>query len=272
MPPRRAIAALLLSSLSALPLHAAPPACTPLAPVPQAVLDAPLLVLGDVHGTREVPAFVAAYLCAALGQGRALTLALELPASSQHAIDAWMTGAGGAQELDRLAGAGWWRNTRQDGRTSAAMLALFQGARALRGAGADLRLAAVDAELPPELREAALAARLRAQLHPGRQLVALVGALHATRGKGNRFNPEFASAVHLLADQRPLALTVGTAGGEAWVCRGATPASCGPTRWDINRVHPAPATPFSLLPPSPQFDGVFYVGATTASPPAFPVP
>lgn len=268
---RPAIASLLLPALCALlPAHAAPPACVPLDPVPQAVFDAPLLVLGDVHGTREVPAFVAGYLCAALRQGRALTLAVELPSSTQDAFDAFMASPGSEQDLAQLTGAGWWRNTRQDGRTSAAMLALLGQVRFLRAGGADIRLVPVDAELPPELREAAMAARLRAQVQPGRQLVALVGALHAVRSKGNRFNPQFESAAYLLGDQRPLSLTVGTAGGDAWICRGATPQSCGPARWDINRVAPAPATPFSLAPPSPQFDGVFYVGVTTASPPAVP--
>jgi len=134
----------------------------------------------------------------------------------------------------------------------------------LRPAIASLLLSALCALLP------AHAARLRAQVQPGRQLVVLVGALHAVRSKGNRFNPQFESTVYLLGEQRPLSLTVGTAGGEAWICRGATPQSCGPARWDINRVAPAPATPFSLAPPSPGFDGVFYVGATTASPPVVP--
>lgn len=78
----------------------------------------------------------------------------------------------------------------------------------------------------------------------------------------------YESTIYRLADQHPLTLTVGTSGGTAWVCRGATPASCNATAWDINRVTPEPSTPFSLDAPSAQFDGVFFVGATTASPPA----
>ncbi|MFN3791805.1 hypothetical protein [Massilia sp.] len=270
--PGLATAALLLSALSAaLPPHAAAnPSCTPLEAIPAAVADAPFLVFGDVHGTREVPAFVAAYLCASARQQRKTTLALELPATAQDALDAFMASQGAPQDVERLTAGGLWRSPRQDGRTSIDTLRLIQRVRTLRAEGLDIRIAAIDSVAAPRQRSAAMAERLRAELRQGagRQVVALVGALHAIRSKGNRFNPEHASAIYLLADQRPLSLTVGTAAGSAWVCRGALPGTCGATAWDINRVEPAPATPFSLAPPSPQFDGVFYVGATTASPPA----
>ncbi|WP_409266661.1 hypothetical protein [Massilia sp. BHUDP2] len=272
MPPRRATAALSLSALFAsLPLHAAAaPSCTPLEAIPAAVADAPFLVLGDVHGTREVPAFVAAYLCAGAKQQRSTTLAIELPSSAQDALDAFLASQGSPQDVERLLGGGLWRSPRQDGRTSIDMLRLIQQVRTLRAEGADIRIAAIDTVAATPQRSAAMAERLRAELRlgTGRQLVALVGAPHAIRSKGKRFNPDYESAIYLLADRRPLSLTVGTAGGTAWVCRGATPDTCGATAWDINRVDPAPAGPFSLVPPSPQYDGVFYVGATSASPPA----
>ncbi|VXB93996.1 conserved exported hypothetical protein [Massilia sp. 9I] len=271
VPIHRTLASLLAATLfAALPAQAALPACTALDAVPDAVSKAPLLVLGDVHGTREVPAFVAAYLCAAARQQRPVTLALELPSKEQEALDAFLASQGTPQDLARLTAGAMWTRERQDGRTSIDMLRMIGQVRALRAGGADIRLVAIDAETAPARRDAAMAERLRAELRQGagRQLVVLVGALHAVRTRGNRFNPHYESTVYLLADQRPLSLTVGTAGGSAWVCRGGAPASCGATAWDINRVDPAPAAAFSLAPPSPQFDGVFYVGATTASPPA----
>lgn len=271
----RLLAALLLAPFAALPAHAADapplsPSCKPLEGIPAAVADAPLLVLGEVHGTREVPQFVAAYLCAATKQQRKITLAVEFPFTAQAPFDAFMASQGTPQDVERLLAGGMWQDPRQDGRTSAAMLGLFQQVRALRAGGADIRVAAIDDAAVMARRSAAMAERLRGELRQGagRQLVALLGGLHGARTKGNRFNPEHESAIYLLADQRPLSLIVGTAGGKAWVCRGATPASCGAIDWDINRVDPAPPGPFSLLPPSPQFDGVFHVGATTASPPA----
>jgi hypothetical protein len=270
MPTRRA-AQLLSVLFASLPLHAAAaPSCTPLGAIPAAVADAPFLVFGEVHGTREVPAFVAAYLCATAIRQRGATLAIELPSAAQDALDAFTASQGTPQDVERLLGGGLWRSPRQDGRTSIDTLRLIQQVRTLRAEGADIRLAAIDPVAAAPQRSAAMAERLRAERRQakGRQVVALVGALHAVRSKGNRFNPNHESAIHLLADQRPLSLTVGTAGGTAWVCRGATPDTCGAIAWDINRVDPAPAGAFSLAPPSPQFDGVFYVGATTASPPA----
>jgi len=238
--------------------------------IPEAVQRAPFLVLGEVHGTREVPAFVAGYLCAAARQGRPLTLAIEIPAAVQGAIDAYLASAGAPQDAERLTAGELWRRPMQDGRSSAAMLALFSDILRLRARGADIRVVAIDGEAAPKAREALLAANLARALDEssGRQLVALVGGLHAIREKGRRFDPQYESAVYLLAERKPLSLTVGTAGGSAWICRGNTPATCGEAQWDINRVTPAPAGPFSLTPPSGQFDGVFYVGRTSASPPA----
>ncbi|WP_272000463.1 hypothetical protein [Nannocystis radixulma] len=44
------------------------------------------LILGETHGTREVPIFAADLACHALAQGRTLVLALEIPARSLRAI------------------------------------------------------------------------------------------------------------------------------------------------------------------------------------------
>ena len=268
-----ALAAALMLSLSkpALAQDAAPlGACLPPEAVPAAVRGAPFLVFAEVHGTREVPEFIGAYLCAAARERRKITLAIEFSSSEQGAIDRFMASLGTVQDVERFTSGPRWHSPMQDGRTSAAMLAMFDAIRALRASGADIRVVAIDADVPTARRDAAMAAHLRSELgrSVGRQLVVLTGGPHAIRTKGKRFDPHYESAIYLLADQRPLALTVGTAGGSAWVCQGTTPAACGATAWDVNRVSPAPAGVFNLTPPSGQFDGVFYIGATTASPPA----
>jgi hypothetical protein len=251
------------------PAHAATPCFGPDA-VPDAVVNAPFLVFGEVHGTREVPEFLAAYLCTATKQRRKITLAIEFPSGEQSALDAFIASSGTGEDAGRLTATPFWRRAAQDGRTSIDMLRMLDSIRTLRAGGADIKLLGIDSDLPSARRDAFMADRLRSELHQGagRQVVALIGGLHAIRTKGTRFNPQQESAIYLLADLRPLSLTVGTAGGTAWVCQGGGPASCRATAWDINRVTPAPATPFSLVPPSAQFDGVFFVGATTASPPA----
>jgi hypothetical protein len=71
-----------------------------------------------------------------------------------------------------------------------------------------------------------------------------------------------------LADLKPLSLTVVTDGGSAWVCTGPPAAACGARNWTINQGPLLPAG--SVVPDAvtPQFDGSFHVGKTTASPPA----
>lgn len=267
----RITAALAMACALALPSGAA--ACTVLDPVPAAVMDAPLLVFGEVHGTREVPEFVGAYLCTAVKAKRAVTLALEHPASGQAALDDFLASAGTVQDVARLMGSRFWSRPMQDGRTSIAMLRMIETIRALRAGGNDIRVVAIDGDVPQARRDAVMAAGLRSELRrTGRQVVALVGGPHAIRTKGKRDNPAYESAIYRVAGFEPLVLTVGTAGGMAWICQADTPAACHATEWDVNTIDPAPVTPFSLKPPSPEFDGVFYVGATTASPPAATAP
>jgi hypothetical protein len=270
MKPVLAAVSLAASMALAVPLPGLAQECSALDAVPAAVLDAPFLVFGEVHGTSEVPAFVATYLCAATKRQRRITLAIEFPSSEQEAIDAFLASRGTPADIQRFTSTGVWRKPMQDGRTSAGMLQLVDSVRALRAGGTDIRLVAIDGDAQGPRRESLMAENLRTELRKdgGRQVLALIGGLHAIRNKGKRADPNYESAVYLLADQHPLSLTVGTAGGTAWICQGGTPASCHAATWDINRVSPAPATPFSLAPPSAQFDGVFFVGATTASPPA----
>ncbi|KQV80138.1 hypothetical protein ASD15_14785 [Massilia sp. Root351] len=99
-------------------------------------------------------------------------------------------------------------------------------------------------------------------------VVVLTGGLHATRTRGNRFNPNFESMTYLLADLKPLALTVVTDGCSAWVCSGPAAAACGAKNWTVSQGARSAAGSVAMEAPSPQFDGSFHVGATTASPPA----
>ena len=71
---------LLLLAMSALPLRAAAePIDTAAAAILERHAEAPLLVLGELHGTVEAPALVAKLAARLLDSG-ALTVALEIPA------------------------------------------------------------------------------------------------------------------------------------------------------------------------------------------------
>ena len=264
------LAALILNTPAAHAATSANDDCLSSASIPQKVAAAPFLVFGDVHGTAEVPRFIASYLCAASRNARLLTLAMEIPASEQPGIDTYLASAGKSDDLARFVSSPFWQRSRQDGRTSIAMLHLFEQIRAMRASGTQIRIVAIDDTQAAD-RNVAMAARIKAELtrSTGHQLVVLIGGLHAIRSK--RTQSKFQSSIYLLADEHPLSLIVGTAGGTAWVCKSGDPASCNATNWDINRVNPAPESAITLTPPSEQFDGVFFVGQTTASPPAIAV-
>ena len=259
--------ALAIGCALAFPLSAT--ACKGINSVPAAVMDARFLVFAEVHGTREVPGFVSAYLCTAVKRKRAVTLVVEYPASGQAALDAFMASGGTAQDVANFKGSKFWSRRMQDGRTSIAMLQLYDNIRDLRAKGGDIRVVAIDGDVPQEKRDSVMAAGMRTELRGTRgQLLALVGGPHAIRTKGKRGNLAYESAIFRVADLNPLVLTVGTAGGTAWICQADTPTACHAADWDVNTVEPVPVTPFLLKAPSPEFDGVFFVGATTASPPA----
>lgn len=249
-----------------------PGACLPTESIPEKVASARFLVFGEVQGTEEVPRFIASHLCAATRNAHKVTIAMEIPASEQTAIDMFLVSPGKPDDIERFVSSPFWQRAQQDGRTSIGMLRLFEQIRGMRATGAQLRVAAID---DPDAgdRNAAMAARIKSELarSPDRQVVVLIGGLHAIRSRRTSPNTKFQSSIYLLADERPLSLIVGTAGGTAWVCTSSDPSSCHTTAWDINRVDPPLKSVLSLTPPSEQFDGVFFVGPTTASPPAISV-
>lgn len=114
----------------------------------------------------------------------------------------------------------------QDGRTSIGMLQMYESIRTLRADGGDFRIVAIDGDVPQAQRDAVMAARLRIELRgSGRQVLALIGGPHAIRTKGKHGDPAFESTIFRVAGFKPLVLTVGTAGGMAWICQAFTPSA-----------------------------------------------
>src|SRR5207302_1493589 len=108
-----------------------PESCVPIPGLAPLLAPGALLVFGEVHGTREIPAFVGEVACAAARAGR-VRVGLELPASDAPLLRRFLDGDEGALGHSEP----WRRPALGSGRTSAAMLALLQRLRALRRAGA----------------------------------------------------------------------------------------------------------------------------------------
>jgi hypothetical protein len=97
----------------AAPAHAAsprPPDCRPSAGLEPLLADRDALLVGEVHGTVESPAFFAETACAALAGGRAVTVALEIPVAEQARLEAFLASPGGAADRAALLTGAFWRD------------------------------------------------------------------------------------------------------------------------------------------------------------------
>ncbi|WP_224242555.1 TraB/GumN family protein [Hyalangium gracile] len=226
-----------------------------------------LLVLGEYHGTEELPRAVAETVCAAAANGKSAWLALELPRDEQPRIDAFLAAGNEAPLLEGP----FWRRDYQDGRSSQAMLGLLREVRRMRSAGRDVRVLAYDipstggtAGEDRDAQMAAFVAQARTQA-PAEPMVLLVGNIHATR----RLKIPRSMVWHLVKLGVPLkTLNVASRGGTAWMC-GAT---CGVAQLAGEDLGPDRRVLETPEAAKAGYDGLWYVGTVTASPPAWKKP
>ncbi len=111
-------------------------------------LDYPYVLLGEGHGTREVPKFVGAFVCVMAQNNKRILLALEMPADfTKDITDYWATSS-----LDRektFFESLYWGRVRPDGRTSLAMFELIQYVGELRAQGLKIDIIGVEQEWYP---------------------------------------------------------------------------------------------------------------------------
>lgn len=239
------------------------------APLPgvEAVLDRTdlrYIVVGESHGTAQMPAAFGDLATAAARRGPTV-VALEHSGADHPLLDAYLASKGDrADRAALLKGVGWTQKL-QDGRTSVAMLDLLERLRQLRHQGANLTVVACQPFKPEQIvdyeKSMGLCWRDAGAAHPEARVLVLVGNIHADRAPaGGR-----TSAIAALPAAETLSLIAGSAGGQAWSCKGA---DCGPIalyRVDdlVRGVH--------LTPRDGHYDGVLAPGGVfTASPPAAP--
>lgn len=244
------------------------------------------LVFGEVPGTVEVPHFVFQVACHLLIEGRAVTVALEIPGGEQQRVDAFLESAGSGDDLERLVEGFFWNRPDQDGRSSVAVLGLLQRVHTLRLAGLPVRVLAMDApNLTGSERAAAMADAIRRArvTAPDDTFVVLLGNLNVRIGE----SADRVTTATLLSQDKGseplLTLDLAFSGGSAWTCAMDERLDCGITRlevgpanyrawgWAVNR-----GTDFRLRVPHVRrmafrhhgIDGTYYLGVLTASPPA----
>lgn len=239
-----------------------------------------LLLLGEVHGTKEIPRRVGEIVAAACRAGP-VVLALELPPGRTPSLQAFLRGAGGAAARRQLVADPWWRDPFQDGRRSAAMVDLLETVRALRAGGCHVSVVPIDTDdvhASAEDRESTLTANALAARrgHPDAAMIVYAGNLHTGRAPAPLL-PAFQWMATRLARAglRFVTLDARWEEGTLWACRGATVELC--KVWFLSAARPTggvpgraspPRAPFALEPSGDGFDGWYAVGSLSASPPA----
>lgn len=151
------------------------------------------LLVGEYHGTVEMPRVAADLLCAAVQQKRPVVLGLEFTAENQTALEAYVQSDGSAAARERVLAAPAWQQP--DGRNSLAVFELLDTARRLRAAGHTVSVVAFDLVPAPAVsraRETALAEALVAAR--ARVPNSLVIALTFARPGGRYFGCRAATA------------------------------------------------------------------------------
>lgn len=237
-----------------------------------------VLLLGEMHGTVESPAFASRVVCLALAARHSVTIGLEIPLEEQSRIGAFLASSGLPGDRDALLGGAFSQAPFQDGRRSQAMLALLDDLRRLHRAGRPVRLVLLDSSAGaggPE-RDRAMAVRLRSAVAAGPHdlFVVLTGNIHTRIRRGTPWNPAYEPMGFLVTQLAPklvvTALDVAYSGGTAWICETPQPASCGPkTLKGRPDAGGSRVTVFATVG-SDGYSGTYGVGTLSASPPAVP--
>jgi hypothetical protein len=231
--------------------------------VPQSMPAASLLLLGEMHGSREAPAFAGAVVCSCAKKGP-VALGLELPPAEQGRIERYLASDGDADAKRRLLSGDFWRSDK-DGRASSAMAALIESARRLRHEGSQVTVFGFSDILPGKTYDASIAQIIRDfhAAHPGLPVVALMGNVHASQTSFQVGGHDLVTAASLLKDLHPTSVLLAYPSGTIWACM----PDCGvhevSDRWGIARQP-------GLHQGSPMggYSSSYILPAITASPPA----
>ncbi|WP_145734233.1 hypothetical protein [Nitrospirillum pindoramense] len=249
--------------------------CTPV-PGVDTFLDSAktYFVVGDLHGTAEIPAMVADIACAAAVKFHKVVLALEFPVTNAEALSNFSRHPESpAAALPFFAAD---PGGMADGRSSVAMARMLEHVRTL--AGPDIAVSfvpfqPVPASSDPGLYEKAMAVGIIAahQAHPDAKILIFVGRTHARKAPTDRNGALLPMAATLPA-RETVSLDVSPTGGSAWNCRGTsltlTDVKCGPNPLgEAADIPPAGITMIS----GAAYDGTLSVGKPfSASPPVAP--
>jgi hypothetical protein len=235
-----------------------------------------VLLLGELHGTQEVPHFIAQSVCQTVASGTPVTVGLELPVENQERVATFIRGAGTEDDWLKLMEAPFWRSPFPDGRGSEAMANLLEQLRRLRAQGLDVDAFVYDSpKLKGQPHEDAMAETVLSHVRktPERFFLVVSGNIHSRTRKGLPWDASYRPMGLLLSQRHKdvVALDMAYDSGSAWICSvdergqelecGVKPAR-GKDNGDRYFVHLFGKTNET------GYHGVFYVGPVRASLPA----
>lgn len=189
-----------------------------------------VLLIGEIHGTAEVPALVGD-VAATMASAAPLLLGLEIPRDEQQRIDAFLDSAGAADDRAALLEGAFWTRTYQDGRSSVAMAELLERLRQLR-LKSNVTVLALDQapgiNAEGDARDRAMAERLSHALEaaPEARALVLAGNFHTRMQKGAPWDETHQFLGYRLQGFNPYAIEIMGIAGSAWICTGAEVESC----------------------------------------------
>jgi hypothetical protein len=229
------------------------------------------VILGEFHGTSEVPQLVSRLVCQASTIGLKVRLGLEIPREEQGVIEALLRSKDVEAATTSLLQGSFWTRDFQDGRSSEAMLALLLRLREFIQSGANITVFSYDDSTAGSDRDAAMAKNIRSATErtPDSFNIVLTGNVHAKLTRGAPWSADFVPmGWHLVeATREIISLNVRYSGGSAWACMGPAAGDCAAQEMQGKDEGPAPFVRL-LGTRESGYDGVFYVGAITAARPA----
>lgn len=200
--------------------------------VQQSAGDHRLLLIGEAHGTHEIPRLVAALVDRYSADGPVL-LAIEMWQDQHPRLRDYLASDGSVSARAALRGGDYWQVTddQHDGRRNHDMLDLIEHLRQLRVQGRDVAILPIDpgraTGRDSQLRDRVMAKRLRAGYIalPRGHVLALVGNVHAMLDKPGYTPPQMQTPMGAyLHDLHPYAINVMARSGNFWACI----THCGP--------------------------------------------
>lgn len=230
--------------------------------------DNNLLMFGELHGTQEMPAYVASVLCFLSTDIKPIKLGIEyLPDQLPYLIK-YIDSSGTRQDKEALVFNPYWSAKYQDGRTSQAMFELVDQVRLLRKSGHDVSLFVFDNQLEQN-RDKAMAEMVIAELSKDPDVfhMLITGNIHSQMKKGVPWNSSLETMGTYLSklNTKITSVLLTHSGGEAWIC---TP-DCKTTSLKESKTKTVMIGRLAVAHQNQKHDYQIKLGRITASLPAY---